>query len=270
MTDVVEKAREMGWKPQEEYRGDPSKWVEAEVYVERGETFLPFLKRENKKLEGEVSALRNQLTEAQRAIQGSQEAIKSLEEFYSDETKRQVEKARTDLKAQIKSAREADDVDGELDAQEALTRLNAADRVAKEKPAGKEAPPPFTPSHLAWQAENSWFLTDAKAARRAFLIGTELKEEKPSLSGDAFYQELDRLLIAEGVKPTAKRSPSKVEGGGDLGGNASESVKSYNDLPSDAKEVCDRQAKNFVGKDPRFKDVSAWRKYYVETYLKEY
>ena len=34
MADVEARAREMGWKPQEEFHGDPSRWVDAEAYVE--------------------------------------------------------------------------------------------------------------------------------------------------------------------------------------------------------------------------------------------
>ena len=32
-------AREQGWKPKEEYEGDPEKWRPAKEFVERGELF---------------------------------------------------------------------------------------------------------------------------------------------------------------------------------------------------------------------------------------
>ena len=32
-------AREQGWKPKEEYEGDPNKWRPAKEFVERGELF---------------------------------------------------------------------------------------------------------------------------------------------------------------------------------------------------------------------------------------
>lgn len=274
MPDIEERAREMGWRPQEEFRGDPGKWVDAETYVERGETLAPLLKVKNEKLERDVERLSRELREAREAITGSQEAIKALEEFYSEETKRQVDKARKDLREQIKSARDSGDVDGELEAQEELTRLNAAERAAQEtKPAEKkpaDAPPPATPEYLAWQAENPWFLSDQKKARRSFLVATELKEEKPHLVGKAFYDELDRLLVQEGIKEGRASGPSKVEGGGDLGGERGVKVMGYEDLPADVKATCDRQGKALIGKDPRFKTAADWRKYYVSVYSKEY
>jgi hypothetical protein len=247
--------------------------VDAEAYVERGETVLPIVKAQKAKLEQDVSRLSAELREAREAIAGSQEAIKALEEFYTEETKRQVTKARTELRAQIKDARDAGDVDAELEAQEELTRLNAAERTAKETPSAEkkaDGPPPPTAEYLAWQAENDWFLKDQKKARRAFLIGTELKEENPSLVGTAFYAELDKRLVAEGVKEGRRAVASKVEGGGDLGGERGAKVAGYDDLPADAKAACDRQGKALIGKDSRFKTAADWRKYYVSIYSQEY
>jgi hypothetical protein len=273
MADMEARALEMGWRPQEEFKGDPTRWVDAETYVTRGESLAPLLKAQKEKLERDVARLSRELGEARDAIAGSQEAIKGLEEFYTTETKRQVEKARLDLRAQIKSARDSGDVDTELEAQEELTRLNAAEREAKEAPPPPkkaDAPPPPTPEYLAWQAENPWFLEDSKKARRGFLIATELKEDNPTLSGKAFYDALDKLLVSEGVKEGRRTTPSKVEGGGDLGGERGERAGSFDDLPSDVKAVCDRQGKSLVGKDARFKTLADWRKYYVSIYSKEY
>lgn len=272
MADIEARAREMGWKPQDEFHGNAEKWIPAETYVERGETVLPIVKAQKAKLEQDVSRLSSELREARVAIAGSQDAIKALEEFYSEETKRQVVKARAELRVQIKDARDEGNVDAELEAQEELTRLNAAERKAEVKPPERkvEVPPPPTPAYLAWQAENAWFLSDQKKARRAFLVGTEVKEENPSLSGTAFYAELDRRLVTEGIKEGRKSGTSKVEGGGDLGGERGARVSGYDDLPSDVKAVCDRQGKALIGKDARFKTAADWRKYYVEVYSKEY
>jgi hypothetical protein len=271
MADVEERAREMGWKPQAEFHGDAAKWIPAEEYVERGETVLPIVKAQKAKLEREVAELRGQVGEMQAALKGSQEAIGALEEFYSEETKRQVVKARAELREQIKEARDAGNMDAELEAQEELTRLNAAEKKAEAAPVKKaEGPAPPTPEYLAWQSENEWFLNDAKKARRAFLVGTELKEENPSLSGTAFYTELDRRLISEGIKEGRKSGASKVEGGGDLGGERGARIAGFDDLPADVKAICDRQGKALVGKDARFKTLADWRKHYVSIYSKEY
>lgn len=277
MSDVETRAREMGWKPQEEYRGDPSKWVDADTYVERGETVLPIVKAQKERLEKEVARLNEQVGELTTAFKGSQEAIKALEEFYSEETKRQVEKARADLKRQIRTAREEGNVDQELEAQEELTRLNAAERKAAETPGPNDsredkraAPPPPSPEYKAWEAENPWFGADKKKTNRAVLMGAVVADENPELKGKAFFDELDRRLIAEGVKEGRPRPNGRVDEGGDRAGGGGKRNPGYDDLPADAKAACDKQATRLVGKDPRFKTEADWRRYYVEQYNKEY
>jgi hypothetical protein len=274
--DIEARAREMGWRPLDEFRGKPDNWVDAETYVERGESFLPIVKAQKAELEKEVAKLRGQVGELTESFRGSQEAIKALEEFYSEETKRQVEKARRDLRAQIKRARDEGDVDAELDAQDELTKLDAAERKAagnaepNDPRANKRAdPPPLDPAYLAWQAENDWFLKDVKKNRRANIIAIEVKEDNPTLTGKAFFDAVDKRLVEEGIKE-GRAATSKVEGGSESRGGGSVKVAGYADLPAEARAACDRQGKALIGKDPRFKTEADWRKYYVELYSKEY
>ena len=44
MSDIEQTARDMGWRPQEEFRGEASKWVDAQTFVSSGENFLPILR----------------------------------------------------------------------------------------------------------------------------------------------------------------------------------------------------------------------------------
>src|SRR5687768_16654653 len=48
---VEDKARRMGWRPRAEYGGDPTRWVDAETFVRRGDEILPFVQANNRKLE---------------------------------------------------------------------------------------------------------------------------------------------------------------------------------------------------------------------------
>ena len=280
MSDTVEaRAREMGWRPQAEYRGDPEKWVDADTYVDRAETVLPIVKADRARLERQLNETRAELRQVREALEGSRESISALEEFYTEETKRQVANARRDLSARIRAARENDDVDTELELQGELTRLNAAEERAKESAADdkkkgavtKDEPPPLTDAYKAWAAENAWFNTDAKKARRAIVVAQDIVEDSPHLRGKPeFYEELDKRLIAEGVKE-GRRRDSKVEGGGgDDGGRPAGNGRSYEDLPADAKAACNKQAKALVGKDRKFKTEAEWRKYYADVFFREY
>jgi len=39
LTPIQEKAMAEGWRPKEEYQGDPEKWVDAAEFLRRGELF---------------------------------------------------------------------------------------------------------------------------------------------------------------------------------------------------------------------------------------
>lgn len=66
--EVVAEARQLGWVPQEEFRGDQSRWVDADSFVKRGHEVMPILKANNARLMGEVTSLKATLTEATQAI----------------------------------------------------------------------------------------------------------------------------------------------------------------------------------------------------------
>ena len=61
--DYEAEAKEMGWVPQDQYHDDPTKWVDAKDFVERGEHILPILRANNKKIKKELSEREAQLKE---------------------------------------------------------------------------------------------------------------------------------------------------------------------------------------------------------------
>jgi uncharacterized protein involved in exopolysaccharide biosynthesis len=52
-----QEARQDGWRPQEEWNGDPEKWVDAETFVERGEKITGILKSKADRLEQRLHKL---------------------------------------------------------------------------------------------------------------------------------------------------------------------------------------------------------------------
>ena len=81
-------AREMGWRPLAEFRGDAEKWVDAETFVSRGEHYLPIIKADRDKLQAKNAELEASLAETKRLVQASQEAIEELKSYQSAETGR--------------------------------------------------------------------------------------------------------------------------------------------------------------------------------------
>ena len=276
--EIEQEARSLGWVPQEEFRGDAARWVDAETFVERGHTVMPILRKNNERLEGTVRQQSEEIKKMRQLLEAGQEAIQELQKVHSDATKAAVEKARRDLLAELKIAKADGDVDREIEITEGLAELKAQQAAAAAAPAptpkvdstqaGADA---MHPDFKAWMAENTWFGSDQRKTMRMMGIAQELRADPDfdSLQGRAFFDKVTEVMAERtGGAPRA----SKVDGGrpSNTSSGGSGGVKSrYSDLPPDAKEACDRQGKKLVGEGRAFKDMSAWRDYYVGLYYKE-
>lgn len=282
MSDVETTAREMGWRPKEEFRGDESKWVDAQTFVSRGENFLPILRADNGRLKTELTETRTQLAEQAKALAAAQEAIAELKQFGVEQTKRQVEQARRDLTEQLKQAREAGDVEGEVRIQEGLADLREAKSATSAPapaaapaaaPVASPAPPPAAdPATAAWLAENDWFEKRPSLRGLAMGFAEEIKADKAlaGLTGAPFYKELSKRMEPY-LEPKGEPEPSKVgsgrpTGGGGAGGGVPK-VRTYDDLPADAKAACDSQARKLVGEGRAFKTQAEQRAHYVSIFF---
>jgi len=63
-----DQAREQGWRPKEEYEGDPEKWRPAKEFVERGELF------------GKIDHMGKELKETRKALKMLQEHHSKVKE----------------------------------------------------------------------------------------------------------------------------------------------------------------------------------------------
>src|SRR5574343_943735 len=114
--DPIEiEAREQGWKPKEEYEGDPAKWRPAKEFVERGELF------------GKIDHMGKELKETRKAL-------KMLQDHHTKVRETEYNRALTELKALQKKHLEEGNSDGYLETTELLTDLKRSEerRVGKE------------------------------------------------------------------------------------------------------------------------------------------
>jgi len=267
--NTEQEARNLGWVPQEEFRGDPGKWVDAETFVERGHTIMPILKSNNKKLEEQLRSQAAELERMKGLFNASQESIQALQEVHAESTKKAVERARKELLAELKEARDEGDIEREHEINEELDELKqkAKDAAAAPKKADAPATPPqqqVHPDFAPWVEANPWFGVDQRKTLRAMGIAQQLRADPDldHLQGKPFFDKILEVMN-EGTTDnrTSKVGESRPSGGGSGGGK-----KSFADLPAEAKEACDRQAKRLVGEGRAFKDMNAWRAHYVNLF----
>jgi len=278
--EVVAKATEMGWSPKEKFRGDPEKWIPADEYVRRGEHLLPIVQASNRKLTAEMASMRSQLSDAQKALKDSTEAIEALKEFNSEQNRAALREQKSAIRKQIAEARKEGDTDLEVKLEENLDTVDDELKKADKKPDAKPAAVQPTqdqdwlavPELKSWADENPWFGADRRKSAIAIAIANDIKQDPATsrLIGQAFLDKLDEELAATPGFAPAKPTQSKVGSGRPSGGGGSGAGdQSYAALPAEAKAACDKQASKLVGPNRAFKDQNAWRKHYAEQYFKE-
>ncbi len=276
-TEVEARAREMGWVPKEEFRLDPTRWVDAQTYVNRGEEILPVLRSNNRKLSEEVVALRTQNTTISQQLKETQAAIEELKNFNSEIAKANAKTRETELLAEITAAREANDTAREVELTNQLTDIKAARRIAETKPVTKPTPaadpsaaPVLTQEMKDWMAANQWFGSDKRKTGYAFGVAEELKAQGLTPGTKPFYDKMDEELAKQFNPNQRRQAPAKVEGANGQGGSQGDpDAKTYADLPPEAKAACEAKVPTLVGKNKAFKDEAAWRAHYVKKYFEQ-
>ncbi len=247
---AVDKAKALGWVEQEEYRGDKTKWRDAEEFLDFGERLNPILRENNKRLEA-------QLRERDQTIAKIQASVEKFAVVHEQTKKAAYEEALKTLRAEKKTALEVGDYDAVIAVDE---RIAVTRDAAKQAEVGEResAPPIKTAEHTrieqeftAWNAQNKW-TEDPELEAFAQLQGSILLKEGVDTKGDAFVPFLNK--VAERVKarypekfPESKRvGASRVEGSS-TGGSTGGGRESYAALPAEIKEVCDSLVESIPG-----------------------
>jgi hypothetical protein len=269
--EVQARAEELGWIPPSRFHGDPDRFVDADIYIKRGEEVLPIVREQNKRLHTELNALKSEAAATKAALKAAQTAIESIEERHSVATQKAVEDARRQLKTQLSAASEAGDHDGVAELTDQLVTLNSAEKVARTAPLVQQPPQEFVapPDLTEWNKDNPWFGTNKRKTALALGIAQELREAGETATGRTFFDK----VTAEVDKELGAQQPrgDKVEGARSSGesGSAGNGKKGYASMPADARAACDADAKRFVGEGKKYKTPQEWRNRYAEIYFAE-
>lgn len=263
---VEKEASELGWVPREQFKGNPDRWIPAEEFLERGRHILPIVNENNERLRKELTSTKTEMARMAELLKASQESIEALNEHHQAEVKRRVEQTRMELMEQIKEARQEGDIEQEIELNAKLADLRNPPKSTVKDPPEAPAKPVIPEVFTQWQAENKWFGTDTRRTRLAMTISAELRDKQDQRVGreflDAVTAEVDDIL-------GPARDSSKVEGsrGGERGNTGS--GKSFQDLPTEAKEACDGFAGRLVGPGRAYKTLADWRAKYASDYFAE-
>lgn len=285
--ETIALAREMGWKPEDEWKGDPPKggFSSATEFVRRGEKILPIVNARARKAEAEAAELRNEI----RAMRDEhRDTIKRIEKMSSVALEHQKQQIVAQYEARKEAAVEVGDKDAyrkaSSDEREALKAIDdrmeeTGDDKGKEKEPAKELPKAVKETIDEWITVNSWFNADEEMQAVANARHMKLLRDRPGLPLKENLEEVaayvkkrfpDKFGDDEEEEETPRRRGSPVEGGSRLNGAGGGGTR-FSKMPADARAMCDK----FIKEDGLFlqkgetaeKDLSKARERYAKQYF---
>lgn len=256
-----EKARKDGWKPLDEYKGDPADWVPAKEFLGR------------QKLFDKIHDLKNQLS---RQAQRFEQDMTKIQSHFLKVQETEYKRAKADLESQLARAKADENIEAAVEIAGQIKEVEQSAKVAAQEAKQVRAGGP-TPEFQEWQEQNKWFQQDAEMTADAIAIGTGYAAANPQKSQKEVLEHVtDRIKkiysdkFKEEAKPNTKGNgkvpnENRVEGGGSRQVNTENTRKgklSVGDLDEMEHEVMktlikrgalkDRAAKNKVTQEEQY------------------
>ena len=189
-----DQAREQGWRPKEEFEGDPEKWKPAKEFVERGELF------------GKIDTLGKELKETRKAL-------KMLQEHHTKVKETEYKRAVDELKALQKRHLEEGNSDGYLEASELLTDLKAEQKAREAVQQTQTVQPDerFT----SWVSANPWYTKDQDMREYADVVGLGYANKHPGIDPEEVLKYVSvqvKSHFKDKFQNPNRGRPSAVEG----------------------------------------------------------
>ena len=228
--ETIEKqAKAMGWVPEDEFRGNPELWKDAEVFVKDGYEVLPILRERTKNMADKMDEVTKKLAKTESLLVTLTDHHKKTEELA-------YQRAMADFKVKQREAIENQDVDAFDKIDQQIEKL--------EKPNIDKPDQNLDPGFIEWKSENIWYDNNAEMAVYADSVASFVERTNPNLKGKPFFDKVSEEVKArypDKFKNPNRAKPDVVEGatGDNNVGSTKPKKKLYSDMPREAKEICD-------------------------------
>ena len=199
--ETIDRARMMGWRPKEEFPGDPERFTPADKYVERAENLMPVLKSQLGKYENKISNL-----EAQ--VESQKKTTEKLLKMGETVQKRAYDQAKRELTAKQVQAVS----DGNVEEWQKLE--DKKDSLPQPEPIEAEEPK-SSPEFDAWVVNNDWYHNDKDMNAFSGVLGQRIQDENPNMPYaqilEAVEKKIKETFPAKFENPN-REIPSVVDG----------------------------------------------------------
>jgi hypothetical protein len=205
-TEIEQKALAQGWRPQDEWEGEPDAWRPAKEFLDRGELF-------------------RKIDEQNRTIKEFKKALDDLQKHTKTVRETEYKRAIEELKRQKKEALIEGDADAVVDLDEKLDAVREAQRSVPEPV--PEVEPTIHPAFTSWVERNGWYETNEAMRAYADRIGNKLGAQGGWSPAD-LLAEVERQVkkeFKEKFENPNRSKPSAVEGKSNKASSKSETFQ---------------------------------------------
>ena len=231
---VDELARTMGWRPKEQFKGDPNLWKPAKDYIKAGAEIQRGLSRDLKELRGTVDTM----TRTQAAI---------LEQTLAEQ--------RDKLVARYNRAVEDGDAQTSFQVGRQIDNLNGQAQALQPQPQIQPAPP----EAIDWVERNTWFNQDPLARDLALAVAERYANAGHDAETQLAAAEREVRKLYPHLFGAASKPPPEVHQPGGRSGSGGRKGSTYADLPLAAKEVARDMAERGVIPNKEAYAIQYWK-----------
>jgi hypothetical protein len=198
-TEIERRASEQGWRPQDEWDGEPDDWRTAREFLDRGEFF-------------------KKIDEQNRTIKELRKTQTDLTKHLDTVRKTEFKRALDTLKAQKKAALADGDVEKAVEIDDEIIEVRQAQLVESQQ-AARATPqldPELNPIFVSWKQRNPWY--EQNTAMRAY--ADRLGGQMNGMSPNDILSEVEKAVkkeFAHKFENPARKQAAAVEGGGNKG-----------------------------------------------------
>ena len=260
---IEAQAREMGWVPEDQFRGPQDKWRPADEFVRRGEEILPIVQSQLRKTKAE----HQQLAQAfeKKEIEFNQR-LERMDNVYRKAAENQRMVSVQDIEAQKLQAVELGDTQlykQLTDRENALFRDFSIDEESQAQPnEPQQGTPQVQQEVIDWGERNQWFLSDPYLNSIAQAEEQRIRQQFPGLSLAEQLDEVTRAVKERhpekfNIAPRAQKQNFSTVEGTQRSTGSRKVGKGWNDIPA-----ADRKTGSSLLEDGTFKSKDEYAKAY--------
>lgn len=247
--DVEAEARAMGWRPREEYKGDPDKWKPADQFVSHGRQILPLVQENLRRATDKISRMEREHAAAIEGIRRTSELA--------------LQRQREQIVAGFEAAKRDAIQVGDVERYDALNHqqwqeVQRFDQQARQQmqPQQPRLPDDAIRAFDDFRSRNRWFGVDQELTAVAVAFNDRNAREKPHLSMAENIRETEAYLAQRYPEAFPSRrmgGAAPVEGASRGSVVAGRRGKGAADLPAEAR----KHGEQFV-KEGLFKNINEY------------